>query len=106
MKNAVTALFAVIGFALAGSPAFAAEKAIEKAPATSPAPLLTPEALEKIKAHLAELHTARIKILTEGRTCVEAAKSAEAVQLCIEQEQAAVNGGKEQGTPAKGVKAK
>lgn len=93
MKKLISLLLAAASLAVMATPSLAADKVVDaKAPAASQAPLLTPEALEKIKAHLAELHTARIKILNEGKACVEAAKSAEAVQQCLEQEQAAVNG--------------
>lgn len=88
MKRLISALFLMAAVGVAG----AAEQA----------PQLSPEALDKIKAHLLDLHAARIKVLTEGEACVKVAKSADALQACIEQERNAIAPGNTTTTKGKG----
>lgn len=89
-------VFALLSLAVAGT-TFAAEPAKQTTPAvqvqTQPqaAPAqLTPEAFEKIKAQLLELHADRLKVLTEGERCIKATKGQADLQKCIDAERAAL----------------
>lgn len=88
-------VFALLSLAVAGT-TFAAEPAAKQATPTvqvqpQPAPAqLTPEAFEKIKAQLLELHADRLKVLTEGERCIKATKGQADLQKCIDAERAAL----------------
>lgn len=92
MKLLISAVLAVtsLGAIAADAPKPAAPTPPAAAAQGPQAPALTPEAFEKLKGHLLEMHADRIKVLSDGERCIKATKNQDELQKCIEAERAAL----------------